>query len=323
MTDLRPLELGEIVDRSATFWRAHWRRLYGLFFVFSLAQYVLIKGGQSLVARVSPASRDLATMLRAALQDPQALQQQAPAVLLGLGLVLIVVLFGTQVTTTAAAHWVMPTLLGEKASVLDGVRYAVRRLGTLSGLFLLAIGWALLALVLFVMPAIALTIVSGLLASQVLAIIAVLLMGLGLLAWSLWFFLRFALWGPVVAAEPLSPLGAFKRCDALTSGRVAPGLMGLVKMRLMVLISVVAVVLLLISVISGAPIFVLRGIYGNLLDPAAGDVPAYLMVPAELLNLAAGAVMYPLYVAFQTLFYVDMRARREGLDLELQLKGLP
>jgi hypothetical protein len=98
--------------------------------------------------------------------------------------------------------------------------------------------------------------------------------------------------------------------------------MGLVKMRLMVLITVVALLLLLISVISGAPIFVLRAVYGNLLDPAAGDVPAYLMVPAELLNLAVGAAMYPLYVAFQTIFYADMRARREGLDLELKLKEL-
>ena len=56
---------------------------------------------------------------------------------------------------------------------------------------------------------------------------------------------------------------------------------------------------------------------------STGIVPAYLMVPAELLNLAVSAVMYPLYVAFQTLFYADMRMRREGLDLELQLKRLP
>jgi hypothetical protein len=322
MTDFRPLALGEIVDRSAAFWRVHWRRLYGLFFVFSLVQYILLKAGQALVARWSPSSHDLVGMLRLMTQQPEQLQRQAPAIFTGLSLLLLVVLFGTQVVTTAAAHWVMPTFLGQQARVLDGLTHTARRIGTLLGLFVLAIGWALLALLLFLTPSIALTMVAGLLDSRALGVIAVLVMSLSCVAWGLWFFLRFALWGPVVAVEPLGALGAFRRCDELTSGRVAPGLMGLVKMRLMVLISVVALLLLLISLISGAPILVLRAIYDTLLDPAAGDVPAYLMVPAELLNLTVGAVMYPLYVAFQTIFYADMRARREGLDLELKLRSL-
>lgn len=314
------MELGEIVDRSASFWRANWKRLYGLFFAFNLLQYALIKGVQATAGRWGGYA-DLFAMLRAMSENPGKVQQQAPATTVGLVVVMGLLLFVTLFFTTAAAHWVLPAFLGTPGRVSDGLRHAARRLGTLAGLFLLALGWAVLVMVLFMLPGLAMAIVAGVLGSVALVIAGTLVMMLGLLGWGLWFFLRFALWGPVVASEDIGALAAFKRCDTLTSGRVGQGLMGLVKMRLMILITVVATMLLLISLISGAPVLVLRGVYGNLLDPAAADVPAYLLVPAELLNLAVGAVMYPLYVAFQVIFYVDMRTRREGFDLELKLKA--
>src|SRR5437762_9351286 len=113
MTDLRPMQLGEIVDRSASFWRAHWKRLWGLFFVFSLAQYIVIKGGEALLKRFGP-SGDLLTMLANATRGG-AQAQQSPAVLALLAAMVLVVMFGTLVMTTAAAPWVMPTSLGEPA----------------------------------------------------------------------------------------------------------------------------------------------------------------------------------------------------------------
>ncbi|MBL8957202.1 MAG: hypothetical protein JNK82_40890 [Myxococcaceae bacterium] len=317
---LRPMALGEIVDRSATFWRAHWRRLYPLFFGFNVLQYAALKGGQALMGQGSSLT-ELVTMLRSAAQNPDVLRERTPTMLVGTTAVLLLLMFGTLFVTTAAAHWVLPTFLGEPAKLVDGVKHAGRRFGTLVGLFFIAAAWALVVFVLTQLPALGLSVAAGLLASPALLIVGMLLMALTMLGWMMWFFLRFALWGPVVAAEAVGPLGAFRRTGALTSGRVGPGLMGLVKMRLMILITVVAMLLLLISLISSVPVLVLQGMYGNLLDPAAGEVPAVLLVPAELLNLAAGAVMYPLYVAFQVIFYVDLRVRREGLDLELQLKA--
>jgi hypothetical protein len=47
--------------------------------------------------------------------------------------------------------------------------------------------------------------------------------------------------------------------------------------------------------------------------------PPGLLVPLELAESALGAVFAPLYVVFQVFFYVDMRVRREGLDLALKL----
>lgn len=313
------MELGEIVDRSATFWRANWKRLYALFFAFNLVQYALIKGVQAVSGRWGSYG-DLLAAVRAMSQGQTAAQQQAPGATAALFGLMGAILFGTLFVTTAAAHYVLPTFLGEPARVADGVRHATRKLGTLLGLFFLALGWALLVMVLFMLPGILMGVAAGLAGSVGFLIAGMVVMTFGLIGWGLWFFLRFALWGPIVASEDVGALAAFRRCDALTSGRVGPGLMGLVKMRLMILITVVAMMLLLLSLISGAPVLVLRAVYGNLLDPSAGDVPAVLLVPAELFNLAVGAVMYPLYVAFQVIFYVDMRTRREGFDLELKLR---
>ena len=74
---------------------------------------------------------------------------------------------------------------------------------------------------------------------------------------------------------------------------------------------------MMIGLVSSAPQFALQAIYGNIFDPlhATPDaVPQVLLVPAELLNIAVQSIVAPLYVAFQVYFYVDMHARREGLD---------
>jgi hypothetical protein len=320
MVELKPMELGEIVDRSAAFWRVHWKRLYGLFFAFNMAQYALVKGGQALLGRWSPALRDLPDVLRLANTDPAEFQRQAPAAIAGFTAVFGVMLFATFFATTAAARYVMPAFLGQGASISDGLRRALGRFSTIAGLYTLAIAWSVVVLVPFVAPGVLLSFSAGLVLSQPalafgLIALGTVTLGFGMLAWALWFFLRFALWAPVAAMEEGGALAAFHRCGALTSGRVGPGLLGLVKVRLMILITVVGLVLMLITLISGAPVLVLRGVYGE------GQAPSYLLVPAELLNAAVNSVVYPLYVAFQVIFYVDMRVRREGLDLELKLQA--
>jgi len=135
----------------------------------------------------------------------------------------------------------------------------------------------------------------------------------------LWFLIRFVLASQVLAVEPLGAIASFKRTDALSSGRVGPGVMGLVKGRLTVLITILASILTLVSVVTGLPELVLRAVFGelSLFGTPTGVAPQALVVPAQLLQVVAGAVITPLYVVFQVVFYVDMRVRREGLDLEL------
>lgn len=150
-----------------------------------------------------------------------------------------------------------------------------------------------------------------------------LVLTLGLLLLVLWFVIRFVLLSQVIASEPVGPLGAFRRTGALSSGRVATGPGGLVKLRLTVLITIIGGILLLVSLVMTAPTFIIGAFYGVTFQPGQGPddlVPAAILVPVELLQTLGGSLVAPLYVVFQVLFYGDMRARREGLDLELALR---
>jgi hypothetical protein len=79
---------------------------------------------------------------------------------------------------------------------------------------------------------------------------------------------------------------------------------------------------MVVSIVGSLPALIIEGYYGRPFDPANADpdaVPQLLLVPAQLLSLVLGSIVAPLYAVAMGWFYVDMRMRREGLDLELKL----
>jgi hypothetical protein len=81
-------------------------------------------------------------------------------------------------------------------------------------------------------------------------------------------------------------------------------------------------VLLMVSLVSALPTLVLGLLYGaNLTIGHTVDdvVPQLILVPVQLVQVVLGALVAPLFEALKVMFYVDMRVRREGLDLELKL----
>jgi hypothetical protein len=321
------MELGEIIDRSATFWRSHWRRLYGLFFGFGLVEYVLLKLAQVVQARIAPLSRGGAAALEAAKSDAVEFGRQQVLGGAAIGAALFIILFVTLLQTAAASRYIMPVVLGQSADPFAGVRHVLRRLGTIVGAFMLALLWSAMLLVVFLLPAGAFVGISLTWESQApriaFVLLALLWASLAVVTWFLWCFLKFAPLPQVLGLEDRSSLETFRRTSALTKGRIGPGLLGLVKVRLTVLITIVGLMLAMIGLVGSAPVLALQVIYGNIFDPlhATPDaVPQALLVPAELVNIAVQSIVAPLYVAFQVMFYVDMRTRREGLDLELKLQ---
>src|SRR4051794_12924061 len=101
------MELGEIIDRSAQFWRAHWKKMFGLFFGFSLAEYAVLKIVTFAVMRLSPLMRNGAQAAVAFRDHPG----EAVAQLLGAGsayaAMILVLLFTTLVETAAATRFAM------------------------------------------------------------------------------------------------------------------------------------------------------------------------------------------------------------------------
>jgi hypothetical protein len=331
-SDLRPLALGEIIDRAATFWRKHFKALFLLSLGFNLVSYILTKALQLAAQRTYPA-------LQAALRDGDmmALGTEYARFLLMLMGTLGVTFWLYSLNTLAVSRYVVPTQLGQPARPADGLQRALKRVGAFTGAYLLSLLWAVGAILLLMLPGGLLAGVGGALVMRtegeisgarvlgwILLAVGPLLAGLGLVGGLLWFLLRFSLLAPVMAMEDLPATRSFRRSGALLSGRVAPGFTGRVTVRAMILVTVVSLILLAVSILCGLPALLLQLSHGHLLDPAAAatdPVPQSLLVPAELLQVVGQAAFNPLGLVVYAMLYLDMRVRREGLDLEQRVEA--
>jgi hypothetical protein len=326
---LRPSSLGEVIDRAAAFWREHWRPLFQLALPFQLAEYVGVKGGSLLGERLFPEAHDPASLLHLSAAPGGGL-----ASLAGLAAVLTASLLATfyvlQVGGVAITHFMVPRLTGAGApSALESAWHAARRLGPSTGAYALSLVWGALVAAGWLLPGLAALGGSAWALGRDQGTLALVLLvgggvatGAAAVGLGLWFVIRFVLLAQVVGAEPVSSLGAFRRAGALTSGRVGPGLAGWVKARITLLLTVVGAILLLVSVVASAPSLALGVSFGASFLPghALEDVvPQRLLVPVQVLQVVVGSLFAPIYEAFKVVFYLDMRVRREGLDLELRL----
>ena len=330
-SDLRPLAVGEIIDRAATFWRQHFKTLFLLSLGFNLVSYILTKALQLAAQRNSAA---LLAALRG--EDMAALGSEYGRFLLMLTGILGITFWVYSLNTLAVCRYVVPTQLGELARPADGLQRALKQMGTFTGAYLLSLLWAVGAILLMMLPGLLLTGVGGAIVLRMegsvsgarvlgwlLLAAGPILMGLGLVGGLLWYLLRFSLLAPVLAMEDLPVVRSFRRSGALLSGRVAPGFTGRVTVRAMLLVTVVSIILIAVSILCGLPAMIIQFTHGNPLDPAAAaanPVPQSLLVPAELLQVVGQAVFNPLGLVVYAMLYLDMRVRREGLDLERRLE---
>lgn len=328
MVDLRPLTLGEIIDRSATFWRTHWKPLFQLFLGFQLALFALVKAWELVTARWAPVMIGGAAAMDVIKNDPvEGLRQLGVASAAGAVAALVYLVF-SNFAGIAGAALIWPSMLGQTTTIEASLKRAVARTGAMFRYLGLMLGWSLLIAVVALVPAaatigLAFTLTGG--AAQVaLVVLGSILALVGGLVALLWWVLRFLLASQVLALEDVDARGVFRRCDALSSGNIGPGFMGFVKVRLALLITVVSIILFVIGVVFGLPALAVQAAYGNMLDPmhqTPEAVPQLLMVPAQLLQTVAQAAFAPLYAVVANFFYADMRVRREGLDLQLKLEA--
>jgi hypothetical protein len=328
MIELRPLRLGELLDRSISFWRAHWKPLFRLGVGFQLVQFMLIKAAVLVSQQQLPGlGPELAERLKGDPSSTLRLLGKGGALLFG---VAFTALYVSQLAGSATTMYAYPRLLGRDGgpSVGAAVRGSLARGGVALGAYLLSLAWSALVGLGFLLPGGALTGAAALTgARSPRAAVALLVLGglglaLGLIALVLWSIMRFLLTAQVVALEDGGPARVFRRTGELSSGRVGDGVEGVVKLRLTALITVIGLVLLVVGVVASFPTLALGAAYGADYRPGrtANDlVPQFLLVPAELVEVLLGSLVAPLYATFQLVFYVDMRVRREGLDLELKL----
>lgn len=327
---MRPLGLGELLDRAVSFWRTHWRALFQLVLGFQLVTYVFLAVAQGLGRNWFPLA-----------SDPTALAQTPdlalPDVAGSTGLLLIsalIALFLSQVSGVATTWFAWQRMLGRGApSAGDAFRHAAARLSSSTGIFVLSLAWSFAVGLLFMVPGSLAAGLTAFLAARdqgglalVVGLLAGALVGLASIAVMLWFVIRFILVSQIIAIEGGDTMHAFRRSNELSSGRVERGPLGLVKLRLTVLVTVIGTLLVLMSLVSSIPLFVVGAMFGANFTPGHtvyDVVPTVLLVPLQLLQTFLGALISPLFAVFQTWFYADMRMRREGFDLELSLGGQP
>lgn len=313
---LRPLGLGELMDRSLRVWRGNLLPLARVMLPYAVLSRVLISVGMQQVGA----------------QQQQMLAEPDNILIAGR-------VMGSMFGMMGIAFWLAwlgyfelswrayPLFTGQPPPLTRGF---LRRQLTATMSFVALVVFTFTVCVVAMLPVMLL--VGGIAyavqqqATSPMPMVLTVLIGGGvaLLVFTLvmlWLTLRCYFAAPVLAVETPSLRVAWRRCRELIGGRIGPGFFGRVPVRASILITVVAAVVFSIQGIASFPMLGLQMAFSDSLANLSVDaVPLYLRVPAEALVVAVSAVSSPIYALFGMRFYLDQRVRREALDLELALE---
>jgi hypothetical protein len=301
---LRPLGLGELFDGAVQTMRQNPKVMFGVSAVLMgiamlLSTAVLLVAVAGFGLRPTTADTVLGRDQIAAAISGGLLSEGVPQVLTALATILL-----TGILILAVSD----AVLGRRPSVTEVVERVRPRIWALLGLSLLT-GAIFLGLVLLLAaPAVVLLLTSHLLLGGIAVGLAVL--ALLVLAPLLWVRLSFA--APALLLERLSVRRALSRSWRLTVGswwRVF-GILLLTQ-----LIAGVAASLL------SVPFAVVGTVVGGALGESAGFVVSHAL--GNLGVVLGGAVTAPFTAAVTALLYIDLRIRREGLDVALARAAEP
>ena len=294
---LRPLGVGDIVDRVFSMYRQRVLLFAALSAVPYLALFLVI-GGLALslgtqLAPLAPFIADLTDPTRAPdfTMTPATAGAISALIVLGLIAALISVLFlsvqiGSLVDAAAARYLGRETTIG--GSFRAGLRVAPRIIGAGLLLFLaLTLGWLALV-VLFIATQNALVVTLGIIGGLIATVFV------------------FASWlvAPVVAAvEGVNPMQAIRRSWWLSNGH---------RWRILGLQTLLAVLQAVLSTLISF-IFVASFISDTTLRFALQNI----------VNVIATVLWAPVEWGTFTILYFDLRVRKEALDLQLAAEALP
>jgi hypothetical protein len=305
---LRPLGVGEILDGAFTSIRRNPRATLGIAALLLTASAVITTTlSLVLVHYVGPVSLpspgEQLTTTEATHLLTRILQVLAPTAAVSIVLAFIVDTVLTGLLTVVIGR----SVLGQKITAGEAWQVARPRMAALIGVTLLIplilIGvWAVYAIVLVILV---LAHAPGALIGGLAAIGAI--AGIVL---TIWFTIMFRMAGQAVVLEREGPARALARSWRLIRGsfwRVL-GITLLAGLIVVVTAGVLQIPFGLLAALAGG---------GNSLLPGTGGNVAGILISA-VGGVVAGAVARPISAGVAVLLYVDLRMRREGLDLVLQ-----
>jgi hypothetical protein len=305
---LRPLGVGEILDGAFTSIRRNPRATLGIAALLLTASAVITTTLSLILVHylgsvTLPAAGQTLTNAQATHLLTRIGEVLAPTAAVSIVLAFIVDTVLTGLLTVVIGRGV----LGYKVTAGEAWAIARPRMGALIGVTLLIplilFGiWAVYAIVLVILVAAG---APGALIGSLAA-----LGGIAAIVLTIWFAIMFRMAGQAVVLEREGPARALARSWRLVRGsfwRVL-GITLLAGLIVVVTAGVLQIPFSLFAALAGG---------GNALLPSTGGNVAGILISA-VGGVVAGAVARPISAGVAVLLYVDLRMRREGLDLVLQ-----
>lgn len=306
---LRPLSFSDILASAFNVIRRNPRPTFGLALLMSLGSIVI---AAAIIVPITFAM--FARAEQASLADQEAL-------IAGAVLVTALTTLATAILSSALTGILQGIISLEVARGTVGERHTVRSLWAAArGRRLVVIGWTLLvtavvtgAFVLIAGLAIGIGLTGGTI-GIVAAIVLTLLLGAGALVASAWVGTKLALVPAILLIERRTLGVAIRRSWRLTDGNF---------WRIFGTILLVNVIINIASQVVITPISLLGGFASVIVNPnQSEDTLAGWSIVLALITAIISVLFAALVLVAQTalpaIFYVDVRMRKEGLDLELQ-----
>jgi len=305
---LRPLTLGDVLTATFQAIRRNPRPTFGFALLYNVVVTVIVGGVTGVIAWTLLSRFDMA-----AVEDQE-------TILDGSLLLFLITLLATSLLTGALMGLVQGVIALDIAREALGERPRLRQLlAAARGRYGALIGWTFLEslasilLVVLVVGVFVAFLPLGPLGAAI-GVLVAMLVGAGCLVLFCWIGTKLLFVPTLLVVERRTIGSAMRRSWALTRG----GFWRIFGISLLIywIVSTAAQIIT-------APIQLVAGLLGGFLNPnGAAEVTSGVMIGALVVSYALNAVIQSVVIVAQaavpTVLYLDMRMRKEGLDLELQ-----
>jgi hypothetical protein len=310
--DLRPLSLGELLDRTFTYYREQFWTFVG---IMVPAEMAIVPTGLLLVAlglrpTIGPGKLPV---------TPSQLIPVFGMLFATASISLLISLLAHSAALGATSFAVSKIHLGSRTTTAEAYRSLKGSGGRVIGLYglyvLIIIAVYLMVIVSVLLAAVVMTLAvrfagpSDRIEAGILIGLIAFLAVIGAIVLAAIICLRYTLAIPALVLEKLSPVKALTRSSTLARGRLKQIFLACL------LMSLIAGV---ISMSIQTPFWVVGVVMGF----KFGHNPLWLAAPATIAGGVGGALGYPFLTIALTLFYYDSRVRKEGYDLQFMMSSI-
>jgi hypothetical protein len=300
--DLRPLSLGELLDRSFSLYRRHFWLFVG---IMALPSLIALAFGV-VVAVFNPQPVNPESVAAGETQPAEILGAVAWFVAAMIGM-LIVYFIAYAVALGATTVAVSELYLGRSITIRAAYAPLRGKVGRLA-LLLVLLGVRMIGVLFLGFLAVGIAVAVGMIGSPILGVLVMLGGMAAAVALWVWVILRYAVSVPAAVLEDETATSAIQRSIDLTRGSLG---------RVLVLLLFTMIITYAVLAIFQGPFLIAAamagpetsgGVWFNLLGTITGSI--------------GGAFTAPLMIVAFAVLYYDLRVRREGLDLQLMLSNL-